>query len=109
MNPSPTPDGAHASTDRPEADASLSGRDPGSSSADALIAPHAYSPFDAALASHALNVAARKYARRHGEPGTPEYRDAWARFRQQIRTPGELRRWEAANSEKQRASRRRRA
>jgi hypothetical protein len=31
--------------------------------------------------------------RRRGEPGTPEYRAAWLRFRERIKTFADLQRW----------------
>jgi len=48
-------------------------------------------PFDIALEQRELQEAVDTYASRYGEPGSPAYREAWARFRQQIRTDGDLR------------------
>jgi hypothetical protein len=48
-------------------------------------------PFDDALAAQALSDAADAYARRRGNPGTPEYREAWMRFRERIKTIADLR------------------
>lgn len=56
------------------------------------------SPFDSALQIHDLRDAAEEYALRHGHPGTPEYRAAWIRFRQHIRTADDLRRWRLAQA-----------
>ena len=38
-------------------------------------------PFDRALKTRDLIAAAQEFALRHGEPGSPAYRDAWLRFR----------------------------
>jgi anti-anti-sigma factor len=45
--------------------------------------PGMSSPFDRALETRVLMAAAREFASRHGEPGSPAYRAAWLRFRQQ--------------------------
>jgi hypothetical protein len=50
-------------------------------------------PFDTALANTDLRAAAIDYARRAAAPGTPEYHAAWLKFRQNIRTTEDLRRW----------------
>jgi GAF domain len=48
------------------------------------------SPFDRALETGELHSAAQEFALQHGEPGTLEYRSAWIRFRQRVRTRDEL-------------------
>jgi phage terminase Nu1 subunit (DNA packaging protein) len=63
-------------------------------------------PFDTALQVSDLREAAEEYAVHHGEPGTPEYRVAWIRFSQRIRTGDDLRRWRLARA--QRSNQRRR-
>jgi hypothetical protein len=55
-------------------------------------------PFDRSLEARGLNEAAHAYARRQSEPGTPEYRAAWLRFRERIKTFGDLQRWRAQAS-----------
>lgn len=61
-------------------------------------------PFDTALQYSDLIDAAEEYALTHGDPGTPEYRVAWLRFRRRIRTGDDLHRWRAARA--RRSSRR---
>jgi hypothetical protein len=48
------------------------------------------SPFDDALAHHALRAAADEYAARHGAHGTTAYRAAWLTFRARIKTDVDL-------------------
>lgn len=43
-------------------------------------------PFDRALEALQHSRTAEAYALQHGEPGTSEYRAAWLRFRQEVRT-----------------------
>jgi len=52
--------------------------------------------FDQALENQALGEAAEDYALHHGNPGSPEYRAAWLRFRQRVRTVDDLMESEAA-------------
>jgi anti-anti-sigma factor len=46
------------------------------------VRPNPSSPFDRSLETRSLIAAAREFASRHGEPGSPAYRAAWLRFRQ---------------------------
>jgi len=51
---------------------------------------------DQALEYQALREAAEDYTRTPGNPGSPEYRAAWVRFRYRIRTLDDLERWQAS-------------
>jgi len=56
------------------------------------------SAFDMSLRERELRLAAEEYALRYGERGSPEFRSAWLRFRQKIRTSDDLRRWRKASA-----------
>jgi anti-sigma B factor antagonist len=56
--------------------------------------------FDRSLEMRELRRAGETYASRHGEPGTPTYRAAWLRFRQQIHSIADLQRLRTLRTER---------
>ena len=58
-------------------------------------------PFDKSLEARALREAAETYALGRGDSGSPEYRAAWLRFRQRIKTIEHLQSWRASAARRQ--------